>query len=204
MQRPFAPLPSGKLRPIEQLSLVKHKLSMLLIYIREAEANCASTIAEAEGWCSMAIMKAESRSAKQAPSIQLLHAQGMQYLEMEAIEEEGKNCLSFLTACGTALQASPPKANGVLMIPFHLLMGNAPLATLLYVPPRYPPLNTYLPYQSLTLLPLWHLGPHLDPNTDTPPLARLFPHLNWKALLKGSLRNHPTQSEGMRFFFTKH
>ena len=85
--------------------------------IREAEANCASTIAEVEGCCSTAVRKAESHCAKQAHSIQLLHAKGMQCLEMESIEEEGKDCLSFLTFCGTALQACPPEAHGVLMAP---------------------------------------------------------------------------------------
>ena len=33
-------------------------------------------------------------------------------LEMEAIEEEGRDHLSFLAACGTALQACPPEACG--------------------------------------------------------------------------------------------
>ena len=107
----------------------------------------------------------------------------MQCLETEAIEEEGKDHLSFLTACETALQASPPEACGVLMPLFHLFMGNAPLATLLNIPPRYPPLNMNLPYWSLTLLPPWHCGP-------CP--AELYPCLDQKALLEGSLRNHPT------------
>ena len=57
----------------------------------------------------------------------------MQHLEMEAIGEEGKDCLSFLTACEAALWASPPKAHGVLVTPFHLLLGNTPLSTLLYM-----------------------------------------------------------------------
>ena len=71
--------------------------------IREAKAKCASTIVEAENCCSMAIRKAESHSAKQTHSIQQSHAEGMQCLEMEAIEEEGKDHLFFLDACGTAL-----------------------------------------------------------------------------------------------------
>ena len=59
--------------------------------IREAKANCTSTIAEAENCYSMAIRKAESHGTKQALSIQLLHVEDMQHLEMEAIEEEGKS-----------------------------------------------------------------------------------------------------------------
>ena len=57
----------------------------------------------------MIIRKAESHRAKQAHSIQQSHAEGMQHLEMEAIKEEGKDCLSFLATCSVALQASPPK-----------------------------------------------------------------------------------------------
>ena len=86
----------------------------------------------------------------------------------------------------------------------HLLIGNMPLATLLNIPPRYPPLDMNLPYRSLTLLPPWHLGPQQDPNGDTLPLTRLYPHLYWKALLEGSLKNCPTWSKGMRCLFTNH
>ena len=171
--------------------------------IREAEANCAATISEADGCCSMAIRKAESHGAKQAHSIQLLHAEDKQHLEMEAIEEEGKDCLSYLTTCRADLQASPPEAHGVLMTLFHLIMGNVPLATLLNIPPWYPPLDTTLPYWSLTLLPLWYPGPCPDPNDDTLPPAGLYPHLNQKALPERSLMNHHTWSERMRCLFTE-
>ena len=80
--------------------------------ISEAKAKCASTIAEVENYCSMAIRKAESHSTKQACSIQQSYAEGIQHLEMEAIEEEGKDCLYFLVVCRTAIQASPPKPMG--------------------------------------------------------------------------------------------
>ena len=86
--------------------------------IREAKADCASTITQTENCCSMAIRKAESCCAKWVHSIQLLHAEGMQCLETGAKEEEGKDCLFFLTACGTGLQACPLEASGVLMTPF--------------------------------------------------------------------------------------
>ena len=59
-----------------------------------------------------------------ACSIQILHAEDMQHLETEAMEEEGRDCLSFLATCGMALQACPPEAHGVLMGPLPLLMGN--------------------------------------------------------------------------------
>ena len=148
--------------------------------IKEAEANCASIIAEAENFCSMVIRKAESHSTKQACSIQQSHAEGMQDLEMEAIGEEGKDHLSFLTTCRAALWASHPKDCGVLVTPFHLLLGSVPLSILLNIPPQYLPLNMNLPHRLLILLPLWHLGPQPHLNGNTPPPARLYPHFNWR------------------------
>ena len=64
--------------------------------IKEAEADCACTLAEAENhW-----------------SIQQSYAKDIQHLEAEAIKEE-KECLTFLTACGTILRASPQMACGI-------------------------------------------------------------------------------------------
>ena len=54
---------------------------------------------------------------------------------MEAIGEEWKDCLSFLAAYGAALLASCPKDCRVLVTPFHLLLWNMPLSTLLNIPP---------------------------------------------------------------------
>ena len=95
-----------------QVTLISKAEAWHATCIREAKANCTSTIAEVEGCCSTAIRKAESCGAKQACSIQLLHAKGMQCLETQAIEEDRKDCLSFLTTHGTALQASSPEACG--------------------------------------------------------------------------------------------
>ena len=95
-----------------QVMLISQAEALHTTCIKEAKANCASIIAEAENCCSMAIRKAESCSARQAHSIQQSHAKGMQCLEMEAIEEEGKDHLSILTTCGTAIWASPPKRMG--------------------------------------------------------------------------------------------
>ena len=80
--------------------------------IREAEANCASIVTEVEAHCTADIRKAESCCVEYAHSSQQLHAAGMQHLEMEATEEERRDSLSFLTACGMALQACPPEACG--------------------------------------------------------------------------------------------
>ena len=100
-----------------QTTLIREAEAQHATCIREAEANCTSTIAETENCCSTAIRKVETHCVKQACSIQLSHDEGMQHLETEAIEEEGKDCLSFLAACGTVLQACLPEAHGVLMAP---------------------------------------------------------------------------------------
>ena len=118
-----------------QVMLISEAETWHATCIKEAEANCASIITEVENCCSTVIRKAESCGAKQACFIQQSHAKGMQHLEMETIVEEGKDCLSFLTAGEAALCASPPKTWGS-GDPFHLLLGNVPLSTLLNIPPR--------------------------------------------------------------------
>ena len=64
---------------------------------------------EAEVHCTADIRKVESHCAEHACVIQQSHAEGMQHLETETMEEEGRDHLSFITACGTALQACPQK-----------------------------------------------------------------------------------------------
>ena len=71
--------------------------------IKEAKAHCGATIREAETHCTADIRKAESDCVEHAHSIQQSHAEDMQHLEMEAMEEEGRDHLSFLTACGAGL-----------------------------------------------------------------------------------------------------
>ena len=115
------------------------------ILIREAEANCSAIVVEAEACCTTNIRKVQSCCVENAHSIQQLHAEDMQCLEMATMEEEGKDCLSFLVTCGMALQTCPTEAHGVLMGPLQLLMGNIPLATLLNIPPRCASPGTNLP-----------------------------------------------------------
>ena len=65
--------------------------------LKEIEDNCSLTLAEAENCCSTTIRGAEFSSASKASSTQQSHAKDIQFLEAEAIEEEGKDCLTFLT-----------------------------------------------------------------------------------------------------------
>ena len=78
-------------------------------HIREAEANCTSIITQAETHCTADIRKAESHCVEHACSIQQSHAEGMQHLETEAMEKEGRDHLFFLATWGMALQACHQK-----------------------------------------------------------------------------------------------
>ena len=77
--------------------------------IREAEDDCTTIVAEVEASCTADIRKAESDCMEKACSVQQLHAENMQHLEMDTIEEEGRDHLSFLAMCGVALQACLPR-----------------------------------------------------------------------------------------------
>ena len=109
--------------------------------IKEVEANCAHSIKEAEACCSTAIMEAETQGASQASFIQQLHAKGIQHLEEEAIEEESKGQLNFLSTCQAALEASPPKSCGMLIASYQVLVGHV-LTSHLFTIPQGAPLST--------------------------------------------------------------
>ena len=102
--------------------------------IREAEAHSSTTITEVKAHCAADIREEESHTVDYACFIQQSHGDDMQCLEMEAIEEEGKHCQSFLAACGMVLQVCLLEAHGVLMCPLQMLMGNMSLATFLSIP----------------------------------------------------------------------
>ena len=117
-------------------TLIREAEADCTLIIREIDANCTSIIMEAEGCCAANIRKAESHCAKHAGSIQQSYAESMQHLEMEAMEEKGRDCLSFLATCGLTLCTYPPETHWVLMSPLQILMRNMSLATLLAVPPQ--------------------------------------------------------------------
>ena len=100
---------------------IKEAKALCACSIREAEANCAHSINKAEAHCSVAIREAETWGASQASSIQQSHSKGIQHLEEEAIEEESKGQLNFLSACQAALEASHLKSCGMLIAPYHVI-----------------------------------------------------------------------------------
>ena len=119
--------------------LVSEAKTCYVACVKEAEANHASALAEAEDHCSTAIREVESQGASQACQIQHSHAKDMQHLEADAINKERTDCLTFLAACSSALEASCPKACRILVTCIHLLLGNAPTSALLSIPPGVPP-----------------------------------------------------------------
>ena len=103
---------------------IKGVKAICALAIKEVEANCVHAIKEAESHCSTAIREVESWGASQASSIQESHAKDIQHLEEEAIEEESKGQLNFLSACQAAMRASPPESHGMLTASYHVLMGH--------------------------------------------------------------------------------
>ena len=63
-------------------------------------------------------------------------------------------------------------------------------------PPGILHLNMNLPYQSLTLLPPWHLSPCPDPNGDIPPLAGRIPTSIGRHCQRGLWGTTPLKAKG--------
>ena len=91
--------------------------------IKEAKAICTHSTQEAETLCSTTIREAEAWVASQADSLQWSHAKSIQHLEEQAIKEESKGQLNFLSACQAALWASPLELHGMLIAFYHVLLG---------------------------------------------------------------------------------
>ena len=103
---------------------IKEAKALCTHSIRETETTCAHSIKEAEAHCSTAIREAEAWGSSQASSIQQFHAKGIQHLEEEAIEEESKGHLNFLSTCQAALEASPLKSCSMLLASYQVLLGH--------------------------------------------------------------------------------
>ena len=103
-------------------------------FLQEAGTNCTHSIKEAEAHCSTAIREAEAWGASQASSIQQSHIKGIQHLEEEAIEEESKGQLNFLSACQAALEASPLESCGMLLASYQLLLRHTLMSHLFSIP----------------------------------------------------------------------
>ena len=65
--------------------------------ISKAETDCAHSIKEAKAHCSTAIKEGEVLGASQASCIQQSHVKAIQHLEEEAVKEDNKGQLNFLS-----------------------------------------------------------------------------------------------------------
>ena len=126
----------------ETTESIKGAKAICVHSIKEAEANCIHTIKEAEALCSTAIREAESWGASQASSIQQSHAKDIQHLKEEAIEEESKGQLNFLSACQATLRASPPESHSMLIAFLSHNTGTCADVPSLYHLPKSFPLST--------------------------------------------------------------
>ena len=155
--------------------------------LKEIEDDCSLALAEAENHCSTTIREAESGGTSKACSTQQSHTKDIQHQEAEAIEEEGKDCLTFLTACSAALRASPPEGCGIIVTPYHLLLGNAPMLTLLSIPlgvsppewesaPQTPPSTAAAATRPLPQSKQWHHSPdHVGPPSPSEVTSKVTP-----------------------------
>ena len=122
------------------------------------------SIKEADACCLLAIWEMESWGDAQACSIQQSHAEDIQHLEEESLEEERRGQLNFLSTCQATLDASPPEYCGTLIALYHLLLGCVPIFNLFTIPPGpSPPWQGSIPGVPSPSAPL-HLGLCPDPS----------------------------------------
>ena len=76
--------------------------------IKKARACYEATIWDAEATCAAAIREADTACVECTHILQQSHREHMQEMEREAIEEEGRDHQTFLTAWRIALQVCPP------------------------------------------------------------------------------------------------
>ena len=146
--------------------------------------KCSLALAEVENHCPTTIRKAESNNTSRTHSTQQSHAKAIQHLEAEVIEEEGKNCLAFLTTYD------------IMVTQYHLLLGNAPTSTLLSIPlgvspseqeyaPQTPPSTTPAATRPLLQSKWWHhLPDQVGPTSPSEATSKTIPkdpnHSKWK------------------------
>ena len=160
--------------------------SKTLESIKEAKAQCDYFIKEGEACCLLAIQEVESWRAAQACFIQQSHAKDIQLLEEESFEEERRCQLNFPFACQATLNASPPESHGMLIAPYHLLLGHVPISNLLPFPQEHLPLDkgpsqVFLPSLPPPPGPLprpkqWHHSPDpVGPSTPHETMSKVTP-----------------------------
>ena len=154
--------------------------------IREANAYYVATVREVESHCVAEIRQAESYSMAQAHSIKQSHLEGMQHLEVAALEEEGRDCLSFLSVCRVALQACLQMPLGHSCTLSICSQGTCPWPLSSPLPIRH-----LLPGRILLLyLPWWHLHPPQGLNNPIY-LIRFLLQPCWE-MQQRPIMSHPT------------
>ena len=110
-----------------------------LVAVKEAKTTRSHLLQEAEATCSKVICEAEAWKMFQVTMLHKEHGKYMQDLEEQAVEEEGKSCNDFLTACQAILYSSPPPLKSTLTTLYHLLFGQTPSSPPLALPQKTSP-----------------------------------------------------------------
>ena len=142
---------------------IKEAKALCAHSIRETEINCAHSIKEAEACCSTAIREVEALGVSQASSIQQPHPKGIQCLEEEAIKEESKGQLNFLSTCQATLEASSLKSCSMLLASYQVLLGHTPMSHLFNIPQGASPSQQGPAPRASSPL---HPGPHPGPSNN--------------------------------------
>ena len=156
--------------------------------IKEAKAICIHSTQEAETLCSRTIREAEAQGASQAASLQQSHTESIQPLEDQAIKEDSKGQLDFLSTCQAALRVSPLELCSMLVASYQYCWDMHQCPILLAIPKASPSEQVSEPWGSPTLL---HLSIHLDPCHSIPlqtwPMAHLLAELHPRQLPRAPL-----------------
>ena len=107
--------------------------------VMEAKTTRCHSIQAAKVACSKAISEAEAWKISQTVMFQEEHSKYLQSLEEQAFGEESRSHHDVLSSCQAALCHSPQLLRGALAALYHLLLGQAPPAPPLILPPRTPP-----------------------------------------------------------------
>ena len=92
-----------------------------------SQSHLCHPIQEAKTFCSMAIRDTEVWGASQAGALQQSYGKSLQHLEEQAIEEENRSQLDFLSTCQTTLWAIPVELHGMLVVSYQVQMGQVPM-----------------------------------------------------------------------------
>ena len=126
-----------------------------LVAVKKAKTTRGHLVQEAEAACSKAICEVEAWKVSQAAIFHKEHGKYTQDLEKQAIGDESRSCINFLSTCQVVLQNGPPWLKGALATSYHILLGQTPLLPPHVLPQKTSPMEEH---------PTAAVSPHQHPN----------------------------------------